>query len=69
MSEQVELGGKYRDVVSGFVGVAIARAEYLYEEPSVLVAAETRQAAADSRWIAEARMAPLPPGSTGFGSS
>lgn len=67
MAEQVELGKGYRDVASGFVGVAIGRAEYLYEGPSVLVIAETRQASVDSRWIAEARLEPVAPGSTGFG--
>jgi hypothetical protein len=52
--------------VTGFEGEAIGRAEYLYEATTVLVASETKQAAADARWIPEARLEPSPPGTTGF---
>ena len=64
----VNLGERYRDGPPGFVGQAVARAEYLYEVPQVLLVAETQLAASDSRWIAESRLESLPPGATGFGA-
>jgi hypothetical protein len=69
MSDDVKLGERVRDRVTGFEGTAIGRAEYLYDVASVLVAAETKQAAADSRWLAETRLEPVPPGATGFSAS
>lgn len=68
MEGEAVLGNDYRDGPSGFVGQAIARAEYLYEVPQVLLVAETKQAASDSRWIPESRLETLPPGATGFGA-
>lgn len=70
MAEPFQLGEQGRDVVTGFVGTVIARAEYLYEETSLLVVAETKQAAVDSRWIPETRVEPTgaksqPPGFSG----
>lgn len=66
MAETVGLGEKGRDVVTGFVGTVIARAEYLYEETQLLVAAETKQAANDSRWIPETRIEPTEAKAPGF---
>jgi hypothetical protein len=65
---EVTLGQRYRDVATGFEGTAIGRAVYLYEEASVLVIAETKQAAADSRWIAENRLEPANGRAAGFGA-
>lgn len=65
---KVILGKQYRDVVTGYVGRAIARAEYEFDSSKALIACETKQAPADARWIEEARLddAPIPPGGTGF---
>ena len=63
-----KLGEQVRDVVTGFTGRAIGRAEYEFGVSQVLVAGETKQAAVDSRWIEEERLEPAPPGGTGFGS-
>lgn len=63
-----ELGVQVRDVVTGFTGRAIARAEYEFDATKVLVAGETKQSAGDARWIEESRLEPAPPGGTGFGS-
>lgn len=54
----IELGSKVRDVVSGLVGVATGRSEYLYGRPSVLVdPQETREGKpVEGTWIDEARL-------------
>jgi hypothetical protein len=65
-SKPVEFGAEVRDPVSGFVGVVIARAEYAYRNPQLLVAAKTMQAAADERWIPETRVEPAGNQATGF---
>lgn len=55
----IELGSKVRDVVSGFEGTVIARAEYLYGETELLVAARTDQSASDSRWVSARKLESL----------
>lgn len=67
MSVEIPMGVQARDVVSGFTGMVIARAEYLYEESQVLVAARTGQGSVDSRWIAERRVEQTDAKAPGFG--
>lgn len=52
-----ELGKRYRDVVSGFVGVATGRADYLYTTSQIRLVAETGPAGdAKERWVEEAQV-------------
>lgn len=51
------LGRVYRDRISGFVGTAVGRAEYLYDSPSVQLVANTGPTGdGKTRWIEEARL-------------
>lgn len=54
----IELGQVYRDPITGFVGTATARAEYLYDTPNVRLTAETGQEDLSERWITESRLVP-----------
>lgn len=50
------LGAKYVDRVTGFVGMATARAEYLGNTPDVRLTAETGQDELKERWVTESRI-------------
>lgn len=53
----VEFGKTYRDGVSGYEGVATARATYWHSGVEVLlVAIGAKDGAANERWIKEARL-------------
>lgn len=53
------LGGTYRDRVSGFIGIATARAQYLTDSTKVLLEANVGPAGDEkSRWVAESRLEP-----------
>lgn len=66
----VVLGETYRDRVSGFVGVAIGRADYLEGAPEVLLAAHTGATGDDkSRWIKEGRLDPPEERRSGFSAT
>ncbi len=71
MSKRVELGKVYRDTISGFVGTATGRAEYLHKTPSVQIVADTGPQGDDSsRWIDEGQLVPISDeGRVGFGSN
>jgi len=60
--QQVILGDRYRDAVTGIVGVATARAEYLNDNPSICVefSVDDNGRPIDSRWISEGRLERLP---------
>lgn len=64
----VRLGEKYRDAITGFKGVATARAEYLHDSPSIKIEANTGPSAdKKEQWISETRLEPVPPPSgSGF---
>lgn len=64
----VRLGLRYRDRVSGFVGTAVGRADYLYDAPTALLVARTDQAPSDSRWVSEVRLELCPESNAGFSS-
>ncbi len=69
MSGEAELGKVYRDTVSGFVGTATGRAEYLHGPPQVMLEADTGPTGDEKvRWVREARVVPHEPGPAGFGS-
>lgn len=54
-----ELGQVYRDTVSGFVGTATGRAEYLHDTPDVKLVAHTGPTDDEkSRWVSETRLEP-----------
>lgn len=63
-----ELGRIYRDEITGFVGTADARAEYLYGVPLVRLVANTGPTGDEKeRWYAEKRLSPHESGGVGFG--
>lgn len=63
------LGLVYRDRVSGFVGTATGRAEYLDGVPSVLLTADTGPSGdLKDRWVNETRLEAHEPSAAGFGS-
>ena len=65
----IVLGKVYCDPISGFVGTATGRAEYLGNTPDVRLTADTGPAGELSeRWIPETRIEPFRPPSSGFGS-
>lgn len=53
---KVVLGNRYVDRVTGFVGVATGRAEYLADTPSVRLTAQTGQDDLKERWVTEGRV-------------
>lgn len=53
---KVKLGETYIDPITGFVGMATARAEYLLNTPDVRLTAKTGQEEVKERWVAEARI-------------
>jgi hypothetical protein len=58
MEQQIKLGSKVKDKITGFTGTATARAEYLERPPQVFVEAEATEGgrrAADA-WITESRL-------------
>lgn len=67
---KVEFGQNYRDTISGYEGVATARAEYWHSGTEVLlVALGAKDGAANERWIKEARLALSAPRDVGFSES
>jgi hypothetical protein len=55
----INLGSKYRDKASGFVGVATGRAEYLDDSPGVRLTAETGAGTKmEDVWFPEGRCEP-----------
>lgn len=54
----IDLGQMVKDKVTGATGFTIARTEYLYDTPLVLVQpVEIKDgASADSKWVSEARL-------------
>jgi len=59
----IKLGDTVRDSISGFEGVATARAEYLHNTPAVQVTGKVYDPAKGpvSQWIDEARLTTLAP--------
>lgn len=51
-----DLGTTYRDTITGFIGIATARTEYLGNTPSVRLEAVTEQGDAKERWVNESRL-------------
>lgn len=59
---KTKLGAVYRDTVSGFIGKATGRTEYLESTPQVELEAETGPTGdKKSRWIEEGRLELGPP--------
>lgn len=58
MGEQIKLGNKVKDRISGYTGTATARCEYLDRAPHVLVEAQATEngARATEGWYAESRL-------------
>ena len=54
----IPLGARVRDSITGFEGIAIGRAVYLYECPAVAVQAEELESGKpiDKQWFDEARL-------------
>ena len=55
---KIELGKKYEDSISGFVGTAVARTTYLYSCPRVLLVSEkvTKDANPNENWFDGGRL-------------
>lgn len=66
MSE-AQLGSKYRDTITGFVGTATGRATYLHTTPQVQLVAETGNEDTKSHWIEEAQLERVDKQPAGFG--
>lgn len=64
----IEFGHTYRDKISGFEGVATARAEYWHSTPEVLlVAMMGKTDDAKERWVKQERLVEVAaPGQAGF---
>lgn len=58
MNTQIALGSKVKDTLSGFAGVAIGRAEYLYSTPAILISAPSlnSEGKALEEWFNESRI-------------
>lgn len=58
MAEQIVLGSKVKDNISGFVGIATARCEYLHGLPRVEVTASVsdENKFEGERWFDESRL-------------
>lgn len=52
----IELGKRYRDMLSGFEGVATGRAVYLHGCPKVLLEGVDSHGKPDELWFAEERI-------------
>lgn len=64
----VRFGTKYRDSISGFVGIAVARTEHLYAPPRVQLVAETGATGDEKeRWFDEMRLSEHQDVVAGFG--
>lgn len=53
---KVQLGSKVKDVITGFEGIATARAEYLHGMPRCLVEAPSRDGKFQEAWLEESRL-------------
>ncbi len=62
-----QLGHKYRDTITGFVGTATARTVYLDSSVQVRLEAETGNEDAKERWIDESRLEQIDKHGVGFG--
>lgn len=66
----IELGKTYRDVASGFTGMATGRAEYLEDTPSIRLTARAGSASAVvHEWFPEGRLELVDATQPGFASA
>ena len=63
MSKQIKMGQQVTDNITGFSGVAVARAEYLYG--CVRVAVEGKEKPGDAIWFDEQRLTGESPAKSG----
>ena len=56
--DDVVLGNKYEDKVTGFIGVATGKAVYLYDQPFVQIEALVDNKP-ESKWITIGRIKPI----------
>ncbi len=70
MSDAVDLGERYRDIYTGFAGVATARTEYVSGWVSVCLARLDKDGYTREEWVHETRLEPDQPlkPTMGFGS-
>ena len=60
MKDQIKLGAKVRDTITGFAGVATSRTEYLNDGPSIGITGSTLHDGkpVGTEWIPEWRVEP-----------
>lgn len=56
MEQEIKLGNKVKDKITGFEGIATGRAEYLHAATSILVEAPVKDGKALTSWTEATRL-------------